>query len=48
MRLTRSVRDRLTGVTMGGAPAYVWPGGGITVMAPGGVFNSYSRNGRSS
>ena len=33
VRLTRSVRDRLTGVTMGGAPAYVWPGGGITVMA---------------
>ncbi len=33
VRLTRSVRERLTRVTMGGAPAYVWPGGGITVMA---------------
>jgi hypothetical protein len=32
VRLTRSVRDRLTRVTLGGAPAYVWPGGGITVM----------------
>ena len=32
VRLTRSVRQRLTRVTMGGAPAYVWPGGGITVM----------------
>ena len=33
VRLTRSVRDALTRVTCGGAPAYVWPGGGITVMA---------------
>lgn len=33
VRLTRSVRDALTRVTLGGAPAYVWPGGGITVMA---------------
>ncbi len=33
VRLTRSVRDALTRVTIGGAPAYVWPGGGITVMA---------------
>ncbi|MCK6454690.1 MAG: 6-hydroxynicotinate reductase [Alphaproteobacteria bacterium] len=32
VRLTRSVRERLTRVTLGGAPAYVWPGGGITVM----------------
>ena len=32
VRLTRSVKDRLTRVTCGGAPAYVWPGGGITVM----------------
>ncbi len=32
IRLTRSVRDMLTRVTLGGAPAYVWPGGGITVM----------------
>jgi len=30
--LTRSVKDLLTRVTVGGAPAYVWPGGGITVM----------------
>jgi hypothetical protein len=27
-----SVKDKLTRVTCGGAPAYVWPGGGITVM----------------
>lgn len=32
VRLTRSVRDSLTRVTMGGAPCYLWPGGGITVM----------------
>ncbi|MEM9221961.1 MAG: 6-hydroxynicotinate reductase [Pseudomonadota bacterium] len=31
--LTRSVKAALTKVTCGGAPAYVWPGGGITVMA---------------
>jgi hypothetical protein len=30
--LTRSIKDLLTRVTCGGAPAYVWPGGGITVM----------------
>ncbi|HUZ65215.1 MAG TPA: 6-hydroxynicotinate reductase [Acetobacteraceae bacterium] len=30
--LTRSVQKRLTRVTMGGAPVYVWPGGGITIM----------------
>jgi hypothetical protein len=30
--LTRSVAKGETRVTMGGAPAYVWPGGGITVM----------------
>jgi len=30
--LTRSVRNSLTYVSCGGAPAYVWPGGGITVM----------------
>jgi hypothetical protein len=30
--LTRSIKDLLTRVTLGGAPAYVWPGGGITVM----------------
>jgi hypothetical protein len=30
--LTRSIKNLLTNVTCGGAPAYVWPGGGITVM----------------
>ena len=30
--LTRSVREMRTRVTCGGAPVYVWPGGGITVM----------------
>ena len=33
VRLTRSVKDLLTKVTCGGAPAYIWPGGGITLMA---------------
>ena len=32
VRLTRSVKDALTRVTCGGAPVYVWPGGGITFM----------------
>ncbi len=32
VRLTRSIKDLLVNVTCGGAPAYVWPGGGITVM----------------
>jgi hypothetical protein len=32
VRLTRSVKDSLTHVSCGGAAAYVWPGGGITVM----------------
>ncbi len=32
VRLTRSVQALKTRVTCGGAPAYVWPGGGITVM----------------
>lgn len=32
VRLTRSVKDALTYVTCGGAPVYVWPGGGITFM----------------
>jgi hypothetical protein len=32
VRLTRSVKDALTVVTCGGAPTYVWPGGGITFM----------------
>lgn len=30
--LTRSVREAITRVTCGGAPVYVWPGGGITFM----------------
>jgi len=32
VRLTTSVKDALTRVTAGGAPVYVWPGGGITFM----------------
>jgi len=32
VRLTRSVKESLTHVSCGGAAAYVWPGGGITVM----------------
>ena len=32
VRLTCSVHDALTTVTAGGAPVYVWPGGGITFM----------------
>lgn len=32
VRLTRSVKDLITRVTCGGAPVYIWPGGGITVM----------------
>src|SRR5437763_1166705 len=32
VRLTHSVRDALTRVTCGGAPGYVWPGGGSTFM----------------
>ena len=32
VRLTRSVKDSLTVVTCGGAPTYVWPGGGISFM----------------
>ena len=30
--LTRSVKNYLTNVTCGGAPTYIWPGGGITLM----------------
>jgi len=30
--LTRSVRQGETVVTIGGAPVYLWPGGGITIM----------------
>ena len=32
IHLTRSVHEDKTCVTVGGAPVYVWPGGGITVM----------------
>ncbi len=43
VRLTRSVHAEVTRVTLGGVPAYVWPGGGITVMVdvaklPDGAF----------
>src|SRR6204780_1812187 len=33
VKLPHSVRDALTRMTCGGAPVYVWPGGGITFMA---------------
>ena len=32
VQLTRRIKDAMVNVTCGGAPAYVWPGGGITVM----------------
>lgn len=32
IRLTQAIKQSLVNVTCGGAPAYVWPGGGITVM----------------
>ena len=32
VKLTDSVKRSLTRVTSGGAPAYIWPGGGITFM----------------
>jgi len=32
VRLTRSIKEALTLVTCGGAPVYIWPGGGITFM----------------
>jgi hypothetical protein len=32
VRLTQAIKQSLVNVTLGGAPAYVWPGGGITVM----------------
>src|SRR6218665_3854741 len=31
--LTRAIKNALVHVSCGGAPAYLWPGGGITVMA---------------
>jgi hypothetical protein len=43
VNLTRSVQGLKTYVTVGGAPVYVWPGGGITLMVdvtrvPDGAF----------
>ncbi len=43
INLTRSVQEAATRVTVGGAPVYVWPGGGITLMVdvlglPDGAF----------
>ncbi len=32
VKLTRSVQAQHTAVSCGGVPAYVWPGGGITIM----------------
>jgi hypothetical protein len=32
IQLTRAVKQSIVNVTCGGAPAYVWPGGGITLM----------------
>ena len=32
MLLTRSIKQAMVNVTCGGAPAYIWPGGGITLM----------------
>ena len=33
VQLTRAVRQALVRVSCGGAPVYIWPGGGITLMA---------------
>jgi len=45
VRLTHSVKAHETQVTCGGAPAWIWPGGGITLMVdvtamPGNSFGS--------
>src|SRR5262249_59716737 len=32
IRLTRSIKEAMVRVTAGGAPVYLWPGGGITYM----------------
>ena len=45
VRLTRAIKQGLVNVSCGGAPAYVWPGGGITLMVdvmrmPAGSFGS--------
>ena len=33
VKLTKSAQETITSISCGGAPAYRWPGGGITVMA---------------
>ena len=45
VRLTRAVHARATRLTCGGAPVWIWPGGGITFMVdvtqvPDGAFGS--------
>ncbi len=45
VRLTRSVQSGVTRLTAGGAPCFIWPGGGITFMVdvtrlPPGAFGS--------
>ncbi|MFN6979267.1 MAG: 6-hydroxynicotinate reductase, partial [Gemmobacter sp.] len=45
VRLTRAVQDGTARLTCGGAPVYVWPGGGITFMVdvtrlPAGAFGA--------
>jgi len=45
VQLTRAIKRSIVNVTCGGAPAYVWPGGGITVMVdvmrmPAGSFGT--------
>ena len=45
VQLTRAIKQSLVNVTCGGAPAYVFPGGGITVMVdvlrmPAGSFGT--------
>jgi len=32
VQLTNSVKKAITSVTCGGAPVFIWPGGGITFM----------------
>jgi 6-hydroxynicotinate reductase len=38
IQLTQRIKDKLVRVTCGGAPAYIWPGGGITVMVDVGLM----------
>jgi len=45
VQLTRAIKRSVVNVSCGGAPAYVWPGGGITVMVdvmrmPAGSFGT--------